>query len=442
MIHASTWRRLLLALVFLMAGLLSLNEASRAATFPQQDTRKHLGVASCASSTCHGAVSESSESNIWRNEYRIWSQHDKHAQAYKVLQNAQSKSIAAKLGIADATKAKECLDCHADNVASSVRGPKFQITDGIGCEACHGGAEAWIKSHTDTQATHEKNLQSGMYPTEDPVARAELCLSCHLGNDNQFATHRIMGAGHPRMSFELDTFTVLQPAHYNVDDDYRKRKGEIVDPVMWAVGQVQTARRLLKLMDSHWFKANSLSPEPSFFDCHACHHPMDDLRWQSADLQGGLPPGTVRLNDAPLTMLRVIVARKAPDQLSALLNATRAWHKASLVSKAAVIDAGRTLDQVLVAIESSVKKTSFAKSDLQGIVNDLFDQAGKGEYRDYTSAEQAVMAVDMIVITLGANDRLKGDVDKLYQLVEDEHSFSPKNFAAQTRAMSGRFRSL
>lgn len=244
------------------------------------------------------------------------------------------------------------------------------------------------------------------------------------------------------MSFELDTFTVLQPAHYNVDDDYRQRKGDISDPVMWAVGQVQAARRMLQLMDSHWFKNNVMMPEPSFFDCHACHHPMDDLRWQSADLQGGLPPGTVRLNDAPLTMLRVIAARKTPDQLSALLNATRAWHKASLVSKGAVIDAGKALDSVLVGIETSIKKTTFAKADLQGIVNDLLEQAGKGEYRDYTSAEQSVMAIDMIVITLGANDRLKGDVDKLYQLVEDEHSFNPKNFAAQTRAMSGRFKSL
>lgn len=435
-------RRLMLALAFLLAGLLSIAEAARAAQFPQQDTQKHLGVASCASSTCHGAVSESKDSNVWRNEYRIWSKHDKHAQAYKVLQNAESKAIAAKLGIPDATKAKECLDCHADNVSPNARGPKFQISDGVGCEACHGGSEKWIKSHTDTQATHEQNLKAGMYPTENPVARAELCLSCHLGNENQFATHRIMGAGHPRMSFELDTFTVLQPAHYNVDDDYRKRKGEITDPVMWAVGQVQTAKRFVRLLDSHWFKSASLVPEPSFFDCHACHHPMNDQRWQSADLQGGLPPGAVRLNDAPLTMLRVIAARKTPQYAGELVSATRAWHKASLVSRDAVITAGKTLEGVLDKIEAAVSKTSFGKADLQAIVNDLFEQAGKGEYRDYTSAEQAVMAIDMIVITLGANDRLKGEVDKLYLLVEDEHTFNPRNFAAQTRAMSGRFKAL
>lgn len=435
------WIKTLGSLVFacwIIGGSLEL----QAATFPQLDTQKHLGVASCASSNCHGAVTESKDSNIWRNEYRLWSKHDKHAQAYKVLQNAQSKSIAGKLGIADATKAKECLDCHADNVSSGARGPKFQVTDGIGCEGCHGGSEKWIKSHTDTQATHAKNLAAGMYPTEDPNARAELCLSCHIGNANQFATHRIMGAGHPRMSFELDTFTVLQPAHYNVDEDYRKRKGEISDPLMWAVGQVQTAKRYVQLLDSHWFKNSGLVPEPSFFDCHACHHPMNDVRWQGSELQGGLPPGAVRFNDAALTILRVIANRKAPALSAELLTATRNWHKASLASRDAVISAGKTLDGVLDKLEETFKKTTFAKPDLQAMINELLDQAGKGEYRDYTSAEQAVMAVDMMVITLGVNDKVKGDVDKLYALVEDEHAFRAKDFAAQTRAMSGRFRGL
>ena len=57
----------------------------------------------------------------------------------------------------------------------------------------------------------------------EPVERARLCLSCHFGDPLRFANHRIMGAGHPRMSFELDTFTALQPAHFKVDADYRKR---------------------------------------------------------------------------------------------------------------------------------------------------------------------------------------------------------------------------
>jgi hypothetical protein len=413
-----------------------------AAPFPQQDTNKHLGVASCASSTCHGAVSESKESNVWRNEYRIWSKHDTHAQAFKVLQNAQSKAIAAKLGIGDSTKAKECLDCHADNVSAAARGPKFQISDGVGCEACHGGSEKWIKTHTEPGVSHAQNLAQGMYPTEDPAARAELCLSCHLGNENQFATHRIMGAGHPRMSFELDTFTVLQPAHYSVDADYVKRKGNITDPTLWATGQVRSAKRIASLLDSHWFKAPSMVPEPSFFDCHACHHPMSDLRWQASDLGAGMPPGAIRLNDAPMSMLKVIADRINPALGQELLAATRGLHKASLNSREAVIGAAKTLRSVCDRLETSIASAAFAPADLRAMMTAIVVQSGNGEYRDYTSAEQAVMAIDMMVITLGAADKVKGEMDKLYGLVEDEHHFSPKEFAAALRTMSPRFKAL
>ena len=89
-----------------------------------------------------------------------------------------------------------CLDCHADNVAVERRAKGFQLSDGVGCEACHGGAVNWLGQHISGAADHGANLLAGMYPSEDPVARARLCLSCHFGTADRFITHRIMGAGH------------------------------------------------------------------------------------------------------------------------------------------------------------------------------------------------------------------------------------------------------
>src|SRR5690606_24746827 len=198
----------------------------------------HLGVASCATSVCHGKLSAQEHENVWLNEYRIWSTDDRHAQAYRTLTSDASKRMAAKLGLASATTAQICLDCHADNVPEEKRGPKFQITDGVGCEACHGGSALWIESHAEDQATHVDNLAKGMYPTEDPLSRASICLSCHLGTRDQFATHRIMGAGHPRLAFELEAFTANQPAHYEVDDDYESRKGRVSGFQLWLTGQL------------------------------------------------------------------------------------------------------------------------------------------------------------------------------------------------------------
>jgi hypothetical protein len=74
-------------------------------------------------------------------------------------------------------------------------------------------------------ATHAGNVKRGLYPTDEPVAQARLCLSCHFGNKDKFVTHRMMGAGHPRMSFELDTFSQTQPPHFVADADWERRKG-------------------------------------------------------------------------------------------------------------------------------------------------------------------------------------------------------------------------
>src|SRR5262245_44403228 len=47
---------------------------------------KHLGVATCASSTCHGKTTAQKDKTVLLNEYRTWVQEDLHAQAYRVLE--------------------------------------------------------------------------------------------------------------------------------------------------------------------------------------------------------------------------------------------------------------------------------------------------------------------------------------------------------------------
>ena len=207
------------------------------AALPQYGLDKHLGVASCAASTCHGAVQPWHDQSILRNEYVVWSREDRHAKAYETLFTKESRRIARNLGLKAAHEADICLDCHADNIDPLKRGDRFQVADGVGCEACHGGAERWIDAHTDKDHSHTSNLELGLYPTDEPIQRAKLCLSCHFGNESKFVTHRIMGAGHPRLSFELDTFTQIQPAHFRVDDDYARRKQVSDSLQVWALGQ-------------------------------------------------------------------------------------------------------------------------------------------------------------------------------------------------------------
>ncbi len=306
---------------------------------------KHLGVATCSNSVCHGASQPFRDSDVAQNEFAIWQEFDPHSKTFATLSTPAAKSIAGKLGLGDPAQAKVCLDCHNDNTAAAARGERFQTSDGVGCEACHGGAELWLNSHADRSVTHADNIAKGMYPTDNPVKRAELCLSCHMGTKDRMITHRIMGAGHPRLSFELDTFTWLHP-HYKIGERWIKRKGDWNGVRDWAVGQGVAAENLLDQLVDPKTGWNGIFPELVLFDCHACHKVYKGNKW--GPRQGtGLGPGVVRLNDANLVMFRHVLAPIDKAAAQRVLDETRALHRATTQSREATFAAARKLRATL-----------------------------------------------------------------------------------------------
>jgi len=417
--------------VFLLALL--AGTAAQAQPLPAEANYKHLGPASCATSVCHGKVTPDDTSNVLLNEYRTWSRHDYHSGAYNVLRSDESRAMANKLGLSSATTAKVCLDCHADNIPAGRRGEKFQISDGIGCEACHGGAEKWIESHAEQGATHKDNLALGMYPTEQPEARAKLCISCHVGTDGQFADHDIMAAGHPRMSFELETFTVNQPAHYRVDDDYVERKGNIRSVNMWATGMVLKARRALDLLRSDRLSGHGLFPELAFFDCHACHHPMNDPRMQATSITAGLPPGVIRLDDSSFQMLLAIGEIIDSARASNLRERVGKLHRSTLRGREQLRGAAGDLAAALDGMVELATTRDFSEQDMRAIRRLLLERAAQGEYADFTSAEQAFLAVETLSIELGEFKQLDTSLNAWFDTLTSEHDFRPRRYATVAR---------
>ncbi len=412
-----------------------------ASTWAKANDPVHLGVASCASSVCHGAASVAEGSNIMQNEFVIWQEYDPHAKAYATLLTAESQRISAKLGLGRAEEAPACLVCHADYVPEHRRGDKFQLSDGVGCEACHGGAENWLAGHTAKDVSRAHNIEMGMIPTEQPVVRAQLCLSCHMGDKNRPMTHQIMGAGHPRLSFELDTFTWLNP-HYVVDDDYIQRKGEWDGVRDWAVGQAVAATNLLdQLLDDKagW---NGIFPELVLFDCHACHRRMDDQRW--APRPGvGLGPGYVRLNDSNLAILRLLLGRIDPPKGGALGEQIKALHRATLQSREATLAAARTLRATVQSAIPGLESRSYEPALLRQVLEAVLADARRGEYQDYAAAEQAAMAVQSLIVAFETSGRLdeagakamQARVDQLYKHVEDGDQYRPDRFVESLSAL-------
>lgn len=400
----------------------------------------HLGPASCASSVCHGKLDRQKDINVWLNEYRIWTSADKHSQAYRTLTSDESKRIADYLGLGSATTEKVCLDCHADNVAREKRGPKFQLSDGIGCEACHGGAEEWIKSHAAEGATHADNLARGMYPTEKPEDRAELCLSCHMGTAEKFASHDIMGAGHPRLSFELEAFTTNQPAHYDVDEDYRQRKGEIPGFNLWLTGQVEAARRYLELAGQRLTSNTGMHPELALYDCHGCHHEMDDKRWTPARGGPGVSPGSPRLQDQHLVIVQTVVGViDSAAAKSELIEGSAAFVRSGQENVASV----RQTSQVLIAsLESRQREWStrqFDKSTIVAVRRALIQSAADGDMSDFNAAEQVYLALESLSYTLGDRQQITSALDRIYEEVANDSTFSPSSFSRTAQSVQGQF---
>jgi hypothetical protein len=398
---------------------------------------KHLGVASCGFNNCHGHFAAQTGRDVALNEYRTWHDQDRHAQAYVALEGPPAKAIAAKLGLPSAVTAKICVDCHADNVPKEQQGSRFQLRDGVGCEACHGGAEKWIESHAQQSTTHAQNLAAGMYATESPGKRAQICLQCHLGTQDRFAIHKIMGAGHPRLRFELDTFTVNQPAHFVVDADYVKRKGKIEDVNLWVAGEIESALRFVTLEQSSFFQPDGLMPELSFYDCYSCHHTVDKPRW-TRERAGPVKPGTLRVQKQWLVMLQALAEVVGPPAaVNELAAATATLTQASQRDMAEARAAAGKLADWLRAHQSWATR-GYSRAEVSSLRKELLRYGATDKASDFLTAEQVVLGMESLSYGLGDYERHEKAMDSLYEIVKSA-TFDPARFAQVCGSLQGQF---
>ncbi len=430
-----------LPVVFLLVALqllLAHATTADAQPLPYQSPHKTEGAATCASSLCHGAIKTWQDSNVLQNEYVTWSRLDKHARAYNVLRNEKSKRIALNLGLREpAHEAKICIDCHAHNIPAARHGEKFTINDNITCEACHGPAEKWIRSHVAPGATHEKSIADGMYPTDDAIARAKLCLSCHVGNKDKLVTHRIMGAGHPRMSFELDSFTEMAPKHFVIDRDYGQRKRVWDGVKVWAIGQALAVGETIDILNDDKRGRDGIFPELVLFDCHACHRPMAERRLQSkTPLGAAATPGLVRLNDANMLMLRVIARAIEPALGERVTSHTLALHRA-IAGDGDIKQTATAMKSLANEIVVRINATKVDNKLMQAVALGLVDDGINGAYRDYAAAEQASLAIASVGQFMAKQGVLKSaaafntEWKRLNATLQDDEKFKPQDFAAR-----------
>jgi hypothetical protein len=420
-------------------GLLLLIAPGAGAQQPAIGT--HLGVASCAGSNCHGASEPLENSSVMQNEYTIWSKQDRHRKAYAVLLEPRAIAMAKALGYPDAANQKICLDCHADNVPTSQRGREFQISDGVGCEACHGGASAWLGSHI-SGATHEQNIKAGLYPTDQPVSRAEKCLTCHLGDRTKFVDHRLIGAGHPRLPFELNTFTATEPSHYHVTEKYIERKGKITDMQVWAAGEAVTLAKRMDVVLDPKLSHEGLYPEFVMFDCQSCHHTYDSLH-APRPTATGLGPGLPKFNDANAVMLQIALSRVAPAEARALEQHVMNLHKATANDWAAVQREAAAIRAIANRVAPMLAKHNFTQADMRAFAAAVFAVGTGPDNWQVARGEQVAMSLEAIVAALKSNgyvgaaqaDSLTNALNRLYRDFGYEATYRPEPFVQGLRGL-------
>jgi hypothetical protein len=403
--------------------------AEPTAELPQFAAPKHMGVATCGNSSCHSVKQLEEPSNVLQNEYSTWLFHDRHSKAYSTLLSEESQRIASKLGIKDASKASICLDCHADNVPLEKRGEEFHMTDGVGCEACHGGSEKWLGRHTIKPYSLQRNLADGMYPTANLGERTKLCVSCHVGNEKKLANHTIMGAGHPRLGFELDTFTIRQPEHHVVDQDYLQRKNPDSPIRRLLVGSAVHAQSVAKNLGGSLINNPQGHPEIALYDCHSCHHSLSDLKWKQRPSTAGLKPGAIRLNDSSFIILAALTGaldRKLQDDM---LRGISALHSASSDSVSELQLAAAELQTLSVASQNMFENVALTDTDKRKMIEDLMRLGIQGEYRDYIAAEQAVMAMDALSYSLPSEPSLTEVINRAYQYTQNDETYKPEKLS-------------
>ena len=355
----------------------------------------------------------SRDATLGLDEYRTWSQEDAHARAYRLLEEPRSKRIAAQLGIGNPTSAKVCLDCHADNVPQDKRGPKFQLSDGVSCEACHGGRRELGRDPRravgDPPGEPGRRHVSQRAPAAAGASSACPATSARRTSSRPTSSWR---AGHPRLSFELEAYTTNQPAHFTVDADYRQRKGKIDGMNLWLTGQLESARATWQLLQSDRCRPGGHVPRAG-----ALRLPQLPPRDGSASLDpqragAGIKPGTLRLQTQNLVVLQAVAGRfDAAARRAQLVGADERPGQAPARSDVGAVQGGRWRAAGLAEGAGVFGRRQFS-ARRSGPAPAAAAVRGQRRLGDYAVAEQIVLGVESLSYALGDRNAKKAALDK------------------------------
>jgi hypothetical protein len=107
-----------------------------------EKTEKHEYIGATKCKMCHNRPDGG-------EQYAIW-EKSAHAKAYTVLASDEAKKLGKAKGIDNPQEAAACLKCHVTGYGApaDLLGSKYDKTEGVTCEACHGAGGDYYKKKT------------------------------------------------------------------------------------------------------------------------------------------------------------------------------------------------------------------------------------------------------------------------------------------------------
>ncbi len=364
-----------------------------------------------------------------------------------------------------------CMRCHGTMLpaefalAGQVPADAPQLTAapvspmlGVSCEACHGPAKAWYVDHSIPYwrlVSGEEKLKFGLRDLRDPILKAQLCSSCHVGNVEQgkFVKHEWYAKGHPPLpSFELSSFAEQMPGHWvplqqkgdfqgrtadkpiNIDasvDAFKADVGDVLadsfltanypnkpadfDPfsqlprfqeaLIGGVVSFQSHVGLLTGINKHPKGEAPPFADFSYFDCMSCHHELKNSATGVARPVRHGVAGRPPLPLWPTMLLQAAVAHRAeaqglpvPDELKKfnglLADLELAMTRRPFGDAPAIAKSAATMHTYLGTLAVDLRNSRFDKPAALKALQMLTAQGI--ETRDYAAARHLAWGLDAI----------------------------------------------
>lgn len=403
---------------------------------------KYRGVADCR--LCHRGPEKEYEqagalSRISLTESETWRNMDRHSEAYRVLvePDGRGQRIGRLLG-KDVTRAETgCIQCHLTTADSAQTvAETFPVTEqrllleGVGCESCHGPSSEWVTEHrtfaTWSALSDEVKLARGFNNVYEPVVRALLCTSCHIGDAERgrLITHEMYAAGHPLLAgFEIESFADKMPRHWQYGYE---RKVEDAEPFertrKLLVGSVVAVRRAVELAaaDAAAPRDEDRWPELARMDCFACHHELTLPSWRQERGyrgQAGRPQlmlGSVELATAAARLTGEPAAVGDLQQVVDRLR--RPFERNPFGDAEGIVDGSQPLVARCQTIERQLAELPLDRDDATRALQ-LIAEVAAASTHNYDTARQLAGAVTVILDELKAG-ATAADIERITKTAE------------------------